>query len=106
MYRAVFVRTLKPGVTDEEFVEAWMPEGLDQATYPAPVTMGRSTADGRQVITVATVDTDDPQQLPDLIARLVHPDSAQRFADLVETTEVEAVFEDSTEFGPAQPLRP
>ena len=51
MLRAVFVRTLKAGVTYERFKDAWVPEEVDGG-YPAKVSVSRNVANDRQVITV------------------------------------------------------
>ena len=55
MLRAVFVRTLKAGVTYERFKDAWVPEEVDGG-YPAKVSVGRNVTDDRQVITVLELD--------------------------------------------------
>ncbi len=55
MLRAVFVRTLKPGVTYEQFKEAWVPEGL-KGDYPAKARLARNQANDRQVITILELD--------------------------------------------------
>src|SRR5579883_3538771 len=52
MLRAVFVRTLKPGVTDEEFIQAWMPEGLDTSSYPSAVSVSHSLTEERRIISI------------------------------------------------------
>jgi len=46
MLRAVFVRTLKPGVTYEQFKDAWVPEGLS-GSYPAKARVARNVANDR-----------------------------------------------------------
>ena len=55
MLRAVFARTLKPGVTYEQFKDAWVPEGMEGA-YPARARVARNLADDRQVITIIELD--------------------------------------------------
>ena len=98
MLRAVYVRTLKPGVTDEQFIEAWMPPGTTLDTYPARVSISHSLADERQVISVFEVDV-PAGRLADALPGLVHPDSAQRLSDVVESTQLEAVYEETASFG-------
>jgi len=96
--RAVYVRTLKPGVTDEQFIEAWMPPGTTLDSYPARVSISHSLTDERQVISVFEVDV-PAEHLADALPGLVHPDSAQRLSDVVESTQLEAVYEEATSFG-------
>ncbi|PZS36477.1 MAG: hypothetical protein DLM59_01165 [Pseudonocardiales bacterium] len=103
MLRAVFARTLKPGVTDEQFIQAWLPQGLVADSYPSAVTVSHGITDDRQIISIFEVDA-AAQDLPDVLASLVHPDSTNRLAEVVESTQLEAVFEDTSTFGSRQPL--
>ncbi|MFB6726636.1 hypothetical protein ACFCV3_41085 [Kribbella sp. NPDC056345] len=103
MLRAVFARTLKPGVTDDEFIQAWLPPGLTQDSYPSGVSISHNITHQRQIISIFEVDT-TPQDFPEILASLVHPDSAARLAEIVESTQLEAVFEDTATFGSRQPL--
>lgn len=98
MLRAVYVRTLKPGVTDEQFVESWMPEQHTRSSYPATVTIARSLADPRQVLSVFDIDV-DPSGFADVLPKLVHPDSEARLAAIVESTQVQDVFAVADQFG-------
>ncbi len=97
MLRAVFVRTLKPGVTYEQFRDAWVPEGID-AGYPAKTSVGRNVANDRQVITVLELDV-SPEELDDIAASLTRPDARERLGEIVQTTELEGVYEEV--LGPA-----
>ncbi len=97
MLRAVFVRTLKPGVTYEQFRDAWVPEGID-AGYPAKTSVGRNVANDRQVITVLELDV-SPGELDDIAASLTRPDARERLGEIVQTTELEGVYEEV--LGPA-----
>jgi hypothetical protein len=98
MLRAVYVRTLKPGVTDDEFIQAWLPPGLTTDSYPSRVSISHNLTDQRQIISIFEVDT-TPQDFPQVVASLVHPDSAARLAEIVESTQLEAVFGDTAAFG-------
>ncbi|WP_314172306.1 hypothetical protein [Streptomyces winkii] len=90
MLRAVFVRTLKAGVTYEQFRDAWLPEVMDG--YPAKVSVARNVADERQVIT--TLELDMPlAEFQEIRAELTRPDSLERLAQIVETTELEGLYE-------------
>lgn len=92
MLRAVFVRTLKPGVTYQEFKNAWLPEGL-VGSYPATARVARNVADERQVITIIELDV-PPSEFRAASSALTHPDALARLAEIVETTQLEGVYED------------
>ncbi|MEV0613501.1 hypothetical protein AB0I81_09265 [Nonomuraea sp. NPDC050404] len=91
MLRAVFVRTLKAGVTYERFKQAWVPEELDG--YPAKVSVSRSLADDRQVITVLELDM-SLAEFEGKRGALTRPDALERLAEIVETTELEGLYEE------------
>lgn len=92
MLRAVFARTLKPGVTYEQFEDAWVPEGME-AAYPARVRVARNVANDRQVITIIELDV-LAAEFKAASASLTRPDAIQRLAEIVDTTELEGVYED------------
>lgn len=92
MLRAVFVRTLKPGVTYEQFKDAWLPEGL-QGSYPTTARVARNLADDRQVITIIELDV-PAAEFTTASASLTHPDSLRRLERIVESTQLQAVYED------------
>ncbi|MDR8412393.1 hypothetical protein MTP10_27140 [Nonomuraea sp. 3-1Str] len=92
MLRAVFVRTLKVGVTYEQFKNAWVPEDMDGG-YPAKVSVARNVADDRQVITVLELDM-SLAEFENKRAVLTRPDALERLAEIVDTTELEGLYED------------
>jgi hypothetical protein len=92
MLRAVFVRTLKQGVSYEQFTDAWVPEGM-QGSYPVTASVSRNTANDRQVITILEVDA-SPQEFASMSASLARPDALDRLSEIVATTELEGVFEE------------
>jgi hypothetical protein len=87
---AVFARRLRPGVSVEQFVSAWAPEG--EGPYPAGVEVALDPADDRRILTVIRFDG-VISEFQAAIPRLVHPDSRTRLAELVESTELEGVYE-------------
>lgn len=90
MLRAVFVRTLRSGVTYEQFKAAWVPEGT-AGDYPAKSWVSRNVANDRQVITI--VEFDVPfTEIPTAVASLVRSDA--RLSEIIESSELEAVYED------------
>lgn len=101
MIRATYVRTLKPGTTDQEFIHAWMPDGTTIDTYPARVSIGRSIADPDQVISVFEVDV-PPERMPEVLPTLVHPESEARLAVIVHSTQLESLAVETCTFGAPQ----
>ncbi len=92
MLRAVFVRTLKPGVTYEQFKDAWLPEGI-HGRYPTTARVARSIADDRQVITIIELDV-PPAEFKTASASLTRSDAAERLDEIVASTQLQGVFED------------
>lgn len=89
--QAVFVRTLKPGVTFEQFVRAWAPESWEQG-YAVPVSVSRRVDDDRQVVTILDLDM-SMEQFQSIAAGLVHPDAVSRLAQVVQSTQLEGIYE-------------
>jgi hypothetical protein len=98
MLRAVYVRTLKDGVTDDQYVDAWMPEGTAREDYPARVSISHSTVEERTTATVFEFEG-DPEHVLDALGALVRPDWRERVAEVVEGTEVETIFVETTAYG-------
>ena len=90
MLRAVFVRTLKPGVSYAQFADAWVPE--TDSPYPAKASISRNVADDRQVITIIELDT-TPEGFTAARDSLTRPDGAARIAELVESTQLEGLYD-------------
>lgn len=91
MLRAVFAQTLKPGVSYEQFKDAWVPV-RDADAYPARASIGRDLADDRKVLTIVELDI-SPEQFPPIPPTLFRTDAAERIAELVASTELEGVYE-------------
>jgi hypothetical protein len=87
---AVFARRLLPGVSIDEFVRAWVPD--DGEPYPADVEVGVDPADDRRILTIVKFDG-DITSFQQAMPRLIHPESHHRLAALVESTELESVYE-------------
>ncbi len=92
MLRAVFVRTLKPDVSYEQFKQAWVPEGLGDS-YPVRARVARNLANDRQVITIIELDV-PPAEFRAASSSLTRADALARLAEIVESTELEGVYED------------
>ena len=98
MLRAVYVRTLKDGVSDDQYIDAWMPEGVSREDYPARVSISHSTVDERQTVTVFEFDG-DPEHVLDALGALVRPDWRDRVAEVIEGTDVETIYVDTVTYG-------
>lgn len=90
MIVAVFARRLRPGVSVEQFVGAWAPEGDDP--YLAGVEVASDPTDDRRILTVIRFDG-GMSEFQAAVPRLIHPESRARLAELVESTELEGVYE-------------
>lgn len=92
MLRAVFVRTLKPGVTYEQFMDAWMPQGR-KGEYPARASVSRNVANDRQVITILELDM-TMAEFEAGRGALTRPDALARLSEIVATTELMGTYEE------------
>lgn len=90
MVIAVFARRLRPGVSVDQFVSAWAPDAGEP--YPAGVEVALDPADDRRILTIIRFDGDMPE-FRAAIPRLIHSESRARLAQLVESTELEGVYE-------------
>jgi hypothetical protein len=89
MIIAAYARTLRPGVSIAQFIAAWRPEG--EGEYPAEVEIGVDPTNDRKILTLIRFDG----SLEDLQRRLrdlVHPDSVDRLAMIVESTDLESIY--------------
>lgn len=98
MLRAVYIRTLKDGVTDDRYVDAWMPEDTAREDYPARVTVSHSSVDERETATVFEFEG-DPEHVLDSLAALVRPDWRDRVAEVVDGTAVETIYVETVAYG-------
>ncbi len=92
MLRAVFVRTLRPGVTYEQFKAAWVPEPGD-GDYPAVASVSRNPECLQQVMTIIEVDA-SLEEFATIRASLARPDAAMQLDQIVQSTQLEGVFEE------------
>lgn len=89
MIVAAYARTLRPGVSIDQFIDAWMPEG--GGPYPAHWEVAIDPTDDRRVLTLVRFDGTLPE-LQNAFPRLVHPESAARLDAVVESTELESIY--------------
>lgn len=93
MIIAAYARTLRPGVSLDQFIAAWMPEGGDP--YPAQWEVAVDPTDDRRVLTLVRFDG-TLSDLQDAMPRLVHPDSPARLDAVVESTELQSLYSTAT----------
>ena len=98
MLRAIYVRKLKDGVSDDDYIAAWMPEGVSREDYPAKVTVSHSTVDERETVTVFEFEG-DAENVLDALGDLVRPDWRDRVAEVIEGTDVETIYVDTASYG-------
>jgi hypothetical protein len=87
---AVFARTLRVDVSVDQFVEAWTPAG--EESYPAGVEVALDPADKRRILTIIRFDG-SMQDFQEAMPRLIHPQSHKRLDAVVESTQLEGVYE-------------
>jgi hypothetical protein len=90
MIVAVFGRVLRPAATVSDLVEAWKP--VDARTYPAEVEVAVDPANDRRVVTIIRF-SGSMDDFSAAMPNLVRPDSGERLEKVVESTELEAVYE-------------
>ncbi|WP_454199702.1 hypothetical protein [Nocardia sp. Marseille-Q1738] len=90
MIIAVFARTLHDGVSLEQFVQAWAPEGSDP--YPAQVEIAVDPQNTRRVLTIVRFNG-SMGDFEEAMPRLIHPESHRRLDEVVASTSLEGVYE-------------
>ena len=98
MMRAVFLRTLKHGVSLEDYLDAWVPENANELSN-VRTSISVSNTNTQQVLTVMEIDA-TPEEYGELAPTLVKADAWERLDEIVESTEIETVFEEA--YGPAK----
>ena len=97
----MFGRTLQPGMSYEQSLAVWAPEGGGGA-YPASVSVSRSVADDRQVVTILELDI-SVGQFSSVAGSLTRSDALDRLTEVVESTQLEGLYEqvfDTTDVSP------
>lgn len=61
--------------------------------YPARTSVGRNVSNDRQVITILELDM-SVEEFGAIAASLTRPDALERLGEIVETTELEGLYED------------
>lgn len=100
MIIAGYVRRLRPDVSIDDFVAAWMPPGHSESDYPTHCRLAVDPQDPRVVLSLFEIDA-PLEALPEVMPTLVHPDSESRLDEIVESTSLAGVYEVDREFGGA-----
>ncbi|MCG7310531.1 hypothetical protein [Brachybacterium sp. ACRRE] len=98
MIIACYARTLRPGISLDDFIAAWMPPGRSEVDYPVRCRLATDPLNPRSVLSLFEIDAPS-EKLAEIIPTLVHPDSEARLERIVETTALAGVFEVDREFG-------
>ena len=99
MYISALARTLRPGATYSDFVEAWYPERGFGVPGRGPYT-ARSIADGRQILAVGFVDVPGRRALDEGLTRIAAQEAARhaRIDEVIESTQLRGIYELLDEF--------
>ena len=99
MYISVLARTLRPGATYSDFVDAWYPERGFGVPGRGPYT-ARSIADERQILAVGFVDVPDRRALDEGLARVAAQEAVRhaRIDEVIESTQLRGIYELLDEF--------
>ena len=99
MFIAVLVRSLRPGKTYEDFLEAWYPDRGFGFGGRGPI-VARSVDDDRELLTIGFVDLPDRASLAEAGERIAAQEAVRhdRVDAVVESTELRGIYEVVDEF--------
>ena len=88
-FATVLVRTLKPGITYDDFVAAWYPDRGFGVDGMGPV-LATNAANERELLAFGIFDIPDDTSLDDAMARIAEQESVRhdRIADVIESTQI------------------
>jgi hypothetical protein len=99
MFISVLARTLRPGKTYSDFVDAWYPDRGFGVPGRGPYT-GRNIAHERELIAVGFVDLSDRQVLDEGLRRVARQEQVrhERIDEVIESTQLRGIYEVLDEF--------
>jgi hypothetical protein len=99
MFISVLARTLRPGTSYSDFVDAWYPERGFGVPVRGPYT-ARNIADERQILAVGFVDVRDRRALEAGLGRVAAQEAARhsRIDEVIESTQLRGIYELLDEF--------
>jgi hypothetical protein len=99
MYISVLARTLRPGKTYADFVEAWYPERGFGISGRGPFT-ARSIANERAILAVGFLDLAERRLLDEGLERVAAQEAVRhaRIDEVIESTQLRGIYEVLDEF--------
>jgi hypothetical protein len=94
MFVTLLVRRLKPGRTQEDFLQAWYPDKGFGFAGQGPF-LARNTAEPREILTYGVVDLPDRATLDRELARVARQEAIRhdRISSVIESTTAHGIFE-------------
>lgn len=94
MFVTMLVRKLKPGRTQEEFLQAWYPDKGFGFAGQGPF-LACNIAEPREILTYGLVDLPDRGTLDRELARVARQEAIRhdRIANVIESTAARGIFE-------------
>jgi hypothetical protein len=99
MYISVLARTLRPGKTYADFLEAWYPERGFGVPIRGPFT-AQSIAGEREILAVGFIDLSERRALDEGLERVAAQEAARhtRIDEVIESTRLRGIYEVLDEF--------
>ena len=102
MFISVLIRTLRPGKTYDDFLEAWYPEkGFEGFGFDGRGPLvARSLENERELLAFGLIDLEDPKELMAGIERVADAEAARRgkIDEVIQSTQVRGIYEVRDEF--------
>lgn len=94
MFVTLLVRRLKPGRTQEDFLQAWYPDKGFGFPGQGPF-LARNVAEPREILTYGLVDLPDRASLDRELARVARQEALRhdRIASVIDSTTARGLFE-------------
>jgi hypothetical protein len=99
MYISALARTLRPGITYRDFVDAWYPERGFGIAGRGPYS-ARNVANEREILTIGFLDLSEPQALEEALERVAQQEAVRhaRIDEVIESTQLRGIYEVLHEF--------
>ena len=99
MYISVLARTLRPGMSYRDFVDAWYPDRGFAMPGRGPTPHG-SIANEREILALGFVDLSDRRELDEGLRRVAGQEAVrhERIDDVIESTQLRGIYEVLDEF--------
>jgi hypothetical protein len=99
VYISALARTLRPGITYRDFVEAWYPDRGFGIAGRGPYS-ARNVANEREILTVGFLDLSDSEDLEKGLKRVAEQEAVRhaRIDEVIESTQLRGIYEVLHEF--------